>query len=136
MLEIVLGIFITVPSLLILIAYSIKGLFVDDYNPYEKLCDIDSFDALRVDNGKGLKRFLDAIKYEKLKQCLLVVTDGRNLMFSFGLYVLAIVSTINTIGISTLNTINTIIAIIPNIVAVIIIIITIQIITLRKKIGG
>jgi len=135
MLEILLPIFIAFPSLLILTAYSIKGIFIDDYNPYDKLKDIDCIEALRNENGKGIKRFLAAIEYERMRKGLLLIVDGRNLFLVFGLYIIGILSIANTIGFTKLNPINAVIGILPTLVAVIIAIIAFQILSLKKKIG-
>ena len=136
MTDTILAISIVIPSLLILIAYSIKGLFIDDYNPYDKLKDINCFDSLRNNNGSGIKRFLAAIKYEQFKKRLLLIVDGRNLILAFGLYFIGTVAILlNTAAFSNISTIKALIAILPNIVAVILIIVSVQIKCLKKRIG-
>lgn len=135
MTEIILAILIVIPSLLIIIAYSIKDLFIDDYNPYDKLKNINCFDSLRDNDGRGIKRFLAAIKYEQFKKGLLLIVDGRNLILAFGLYFMGILNILMITGFSNLSTINALIAILPSIVAVILIIISVKIKCLKKRIG-
>ena len=73
MCETVLMFFIVVPSLIIVIAYALKGWFIENYDPYAQLSDINCFDSLRNNSGNGFKRFLAAVKYERLRRKLLVI---------------------------------------------------------------
>ena len=131
----ILAIIIVIPSLIILFAYSIKGLFVDDYNPYDRLKDINCVDLLRENNGRGMKRFLAAIKYEQFRKGLLIIVDGRNLILGFALYFMGILNILKTKDFTNLSTINALIATLPSIVAVILIIISVKIKYLKKRIG-
>lgn len=136
MIDAIVGIFIVIPLLLICIAYSIKDLFLDDYNPYDRLKDIDCFDSLRDHDGRGIKRFLAAIKYEQFRKGLLLIVDGRNLILVFGLYFIGILNILRTTGFSNLSTINALIIVLPSIIAVILIMVSVQIKCLKKRIGN
>ena len=135
MTEVILAIIIVIPSLLILIAYSIKELFVDDYNPYDRLKDINCFDSLRDNDGRGIKKFLAAIKYERFRKGLLLIVDGRNLILAFGLYFIGVLAILNTKDFSSLGIIKALIAILPSIVAVVLIIVSVKIKCLKRRIG-
>lgn len=134
--EVNLAILIVIPSVLILFAYSIRDLLIDDYNPYDRLKNIDCFDALRDNNGRGIKQFLAAIKYEQFRKGLLLIVDGRNLFLGFGLYFIVILTIIlNGKDFSYLSIIKRLIAILPSILTTILIIVVVQIKCLRKQIG-
>ena len=135
MLEVILAVFVAIPSLVIIIVFSVKDLIVDDYNPYDKLKDIDCFESLRSNNGRGIKKFLAAIKYEQLKKGLLLIVDGRNIIYAFGLYFTWILTILLTTGLSELSIITVLSAVLPNIVAAILIIVSLKIKCLKKRIG-
>lgn len=134
--EIILGLAIVLPSLLIIIAYSIKGFFLEDFNPYDNLRDINCFDSLRNDDGNGFKRFLAAVGYEHLKKKLLFIVDGRNLFIALCLYGLGVLNVVITDSLMQSHFLQVLVAILPNIVAALLVIIAIKIKYLKKQIGG
>ena len=71
---------VSIPSLFFLFGFTTKGLFVNNFNPYEHLKDIDDFHSLRLPDGKGFKRYLCAIKYEGLKQQVLILGEFKYLI--------------------------------------------------------
>ncbi|MHA1381117.1 MAG: hypothetical protein ACTSRG_22345 [Candidatus Helarchaeota archaeon] len=132
----VLSVVIVIPTLVILVFISLKDLFLDEFDPYDNLKNIDSIDKLITNKGKGFKKFLAAIKYERLKNTLETICDGRNLFIISILYIIALLSFLNTKDFFiNINIYNTIIGLLPNIISVILAFTTIKIHKLKKQIG-
>ncbi len=79
-------IFVANPCLFCIINYGINMLFLEDFEPYNKLADIRSFNNLRIPDGNGFKRYLAAIQYEQLKRKLLNIFEPQIKILGFIIY--------------------------------------------------